>query len=109
MRSLLAAIGLVLTTAMAWATFEEPGKTGDSEGIAVVELFTSQGCSSCPPADKLLRKAKQDYQDKPVYCLSFHVTYWNHLGWEDPYSKKSYSQRQRHYAQSLGLSSVYTP
>lgn len=71
----------------------------------VVELFTSQGCSSCPPADALLIRLAQDPN---VIPLSFHVDYWNHLGWSDPFSSAAFSQRQQRYAGKLG-SNVYTP
>jgi hypothetical protein len=77
----------------------------------IVELFTSQGCSSCPAADKnltaILEQAKKNGQ--PVYGLSFHVDYWNYIGWKDPYSEKKYSVRQRGYAEKLRLNSIYTP
>jgi len=81
-----------------------------SNGIAVVELFTSEGCSSCPPADRLLSTLVEEArsEDRPIYALSFHVDYWNHLGWEDPYSDPAYSDRQRTYAQALD-DRVYTP
>ncbi len=73
--------------------------------VAVLELFTSQGCSSCPSADKLLNI----YSNKEnVIALSFHVDYWNKLGWKDPYSSSEYTQRQYKYASALN-SSVYTP
>jgi len=79
--------------------------------IAVIELFTSQGCSSCPAADKLLAQtimeAKKD--GRKIFALSFHVDYWNRLGWADPISAKEYSQRQGAYATQLKLSSAYTP
>ena len=82
-----------------------------AQGVAVVELFTSQGCSSCPPADRnlsaIIERAK--LEDKEVYALSFHVDYWNHLGWRDPYSDKGYTARQRMYASTLHLASLYTP
>lgn len=80
-------------------------------GPIVVELFTSQGCSSCPPADQVLAKlAKQgDVEGRVVAPLAFHVDYWNDLGWEDPYSNEAWSTRQRRYAQSLGDNRVYTP
>jgi len=79
--------------------------------IAVIELFTSQGCSSCPPADRLLSEtlAEAASSKTNVYALSFHVDYWNHLGWVDPFSDKRYSQRQNTYAAAFGLNSVYTP
>jgi hypothetical protein len=86
-------------------------KQSDSESIAVVELFTSEGCSSCPPADKNLRRiaTSADAIDQKVFPLSFHVDYWNRLGWKDPFSQAAYSERQRDYATSLKADSVYTP
>ena len=76
----------------------------------VVELFTSQGCHSCPPADRLLSKlvSEAEAEGKTIFPLSFHVDYWNYLGWKDPYSQSKFSDRQRRYANQLG-SSVYTP
>jgi hypothetical protein len=75
------------------------------KNMAVLELFTSQGCSSCPPADKLIGS----YTSKAnVIPLSFHVDYWDRLGWKDPFSSREYSDRQRMYASAL-KSNVYTP
>jgi len=72
----------------------------------VIELFTSQGCSSCPPADALLGELKS----KPnVLALAFHVTYWDALGWADRFALPYADRRQSRYAQSLKLSSVFTP
>ena len=77
----------------------------------ILELFTSQGCSSCPAADKILGElsAKAKADGKQVYALSFHVDYWNYIGWKDPYSSKEFTERQRAYAQSMNLQSIYTP
>ena len=81
-----------------------------TQPVVVLELFTSQGCSSCPPADQALhditQKAAQAGQ--AVYSLSFHVDYWNRLGWEDPFSSKAYTDRQRQYDRALN-SQTYTP
>ena len=80
-------------------------------GVAVIELFTSQGCSSCPSADRLLSRLASDarFQGK-VIPLSFHVDYWNYIGWTDPFSSAEFSQRQRAYAQRAFRSGrVYTP
>ncbi|HTH98290.1 MAG TPA: DUF1223 domain-containing protein [Stellaceae bacterium] len=72
----------------------------------VVELFTSQGCSSCPPADAYLTRIVHDRPD--VLALTFHVTYWNNLGWTDPFSFKGATDRQLAYAQRFG-DQQYTP
>jgi len=89
------------------------GQFGESDGsaFAVVELFTSEGCSSCPPADRLLAEivAAANESGRRVFCLSFHVDYWNHIGWRDPYSNAAFSDRQRSYAQVFESSRIYTP
>ena len=80
-------------------------------GFAVIELFTSQGCSSCPPADENLSELYQDAKKSgaKIYTLAWNVDYWNRLGWKDPFSKAEYSQRQSIYVQALKLQSAYTP
>ena len=80
-------------------------ETPSTPPSVVMELFTSQGCSSCPPADRLLG---QYVSDPNVIALSFHVDYWNNLGWKDPFSTAENSERQKMYA-SLGTDGVYTP
>ena len=80
---------------------------GSYAPIAVLELFTSEGCSSCPSADRLLPQLAK--LDSNIIPLSFHVDYWNRLGWTDPFSSSEYSERQRSYASHLKLESVYTP
>ena len=76
-------------------------------GPVVVELFTSQSCSSCPPADAFLTDLARTRPD--VLPLAFHVTYWNRLDWKDPYSFDAATERQQGYARSLGDHQVYTP
>src|SRR5579871_2087026 len=76
--------------------------------VAVLELFTSQGCSSCPPADELLGKYISK-ENENIFPLSFHVDYWNHLGWKDIFSMAAYSERQKKYASLLNLETIYTP
>jgi hypothetical protein len=77
----------------------------------LVELFTSEGCSSCPPADELLRKldGKRTDAGQLIVALSEHVTYWNEGGWTDPFSNEDFTQRQTHYAERFHLDSPYTP
>ena len=83
-------------------------QTQAGKGFAIVELFTSQGCSSCPPADALLGKLAMEH-DEQVLPIAFHVDYWNRLGWKEPFSNPRYSQRQRNYASQFNLDGVYTP
>jgi hypothetical protein len=80
---------------------------GLAEGVAVLELFTSQGCSSCPPADRVLGEYARAGKEN-VIALSFHVDYWNRLGWEDPYSSPWFSARQTDYTDRFS-SRTYTP
>ncbi len=77
------------------------------QGFAVVELFTSEGCSSCPAADEAVGRLKG--WKKNLYILSFHVDYWNYLGWKDAFSDPAYSGRQQEYGTFFHLSSIYTP
>lgn len=78
------------------------------ERVAVIELFTSEGCSSCPPADALLPMLQKQY-GKRLIALSFHVDYWNRLGWKDPFSSADYTARQNTYAAAFNADNIYTP
>ncbi len=78
-------------------------------GPLVVELFTSQGCSSCPPADRLLSRLAAADTNAEIIPLAYHVDYWNYIGWQDPFSSNTWSQRQQNYSRALGISRGYTP
>lgn len=106
----LAAI-LLLTATLAsrsMASKSSISKTIKGDGFVVLEFFTSEGCSSCPPADELLAKVQREAGDKPVYVLAYHVDYWDHQGWRDVFSNPDYGKRQYQYASKLGAQ-VYTP
>jgi len=77
------------------------------ESFAILELFTSEGCSSCPPADRLLPQLAST--NASIISLSFHVDYWDRYGWKDPFSNASFTDRQREYAKQFKLESIYTP
>jgi hypothetical protein len=90
---------------------DQAAKNQAPHRAVLVELFTSEGCSSCPPADELLRHLRQDLagQGIDVIPLGFHVDYWNSLGWKDRFSSADFSRRQEQYARSLGVDGPYTP
>jgi hypothetical protein len=90
------------------STPNDNGLTPANEGFALIELFTSEGCSSCPPADDLVASLPKTYASG-VYVLSFHVDYWDRLGWKDPFSRADFTQRQKQYGEVLMLNSIYTP
>ena len=95
---------------MFFSSFALAGQS-DGRAFAVVELFSSEGCSACPSADLLVSKltawARQNKQ--PVYPLIFHVDYWNNLGWRDVFSREEFTQRQKNYARIFKTEGVYTP
>ncbi|MEO0486038.1 MAG: DUF1223 domain-containing protein [Pseudomonadota bacterium] len=94
-RGALLALGLSVTSGAVMA-----------ENPVVIELYTSQGCSSCPPADKLLHElAKQD----GVIALALHVDYWDYIGWKDQFADPRFTERQKNYARAAGARSIYTP
>ena len=89
----------------------QPGRSGYARPAVVVEMFTSQGCSSCPPADRLMSElARAGAElDVDVVPLAFHVDYWNYIGWTDPFSSAAWTDRQRDHARALDLDTIYTP
>ena len=109
MRNLINAVALAAALVLAPAAMAaEKSAPGNSQGrsLTVVELFTSQGCSSCPPADAFLGElAKRD----DILALSVHVDYWDYIGWKDVFASPRNTQRQRDYASKMRLRYVYTP
>jgi hypothetical protein len=95
-----------LLISLGFAACLAPAIAGATERPVVVELFTSQGCSSCPPANAYLNELSRDRCD--VLPLAFHVTYWDRLGWKDPFSLEAATERQDHYGHRFGDGS-YTP
>src|SRR5690606_23996855 len=96
MRSLMTALFLCAAIGAAQA----------ADRPVVVELFTSQGCSSCPPADRFLGELAA----RPgVIALGLHVDYWDYIGWKDPYARRAHTERQRDYSRTLNQRYVYTP
>ena len=93
-------------TLMAQNFAAAPGRAADNRAPVVVELFTSQGCSSCPPADAFLGELAQR---KDVIALAYHVDYWDYIGWKDRYASPAWTDRQKAYAGALELRTLYTP
>jgi hypothetical protein len=107
-RILLVIAAVSVLAALALRMHGAPPKLGPTP--VVVELFTSQGCSSCPPADELIHDITNDPAMRGrVIPLAFHVDYWDSLGWRDPFSSSEWTQRQARYARAMRLSSAYTP
>jgi hypothetical protein len=86
-----------------------PAPAGAGGNPVVVELFTSQGCSTCPPADRLLSQLGSGVEAGQVIALAFHVDYWNRQGWTDPFSAAEWSARQAKYGRALHVDNIYTP
>lgn len=97
---------LTLLGALAGALTATSASQAGERALTVVELFTSQGCSSCPPADEYLGVlAERD----DLLALSFHVDYWDYIGWKDPFAKSAHTERQRQYRNFFNIRYVYTP
>jgi hypothetical protein len=104
------AAGLIALSAQP-STHLDSNNAQPGHRAVLVELFTSEGCSSCPSADALLQQVNGRYSDSGqlIVGVSEHVTYWNSLGWSDPFSSPTYTERQNAYGQRFHLDSVYTP
>ena len=110
-RRFIAAIVIMIWLAAGYIFASEP-KTFESSDTqsSLIELFTSEGCSSCPPAEKWLSGLKSNQELwKKIVPVAFHVDYWDHLGWRDRFAKPEFTSRQQRYAAAWGGDSVYTP
>ena len=106
--ALLAAVTLLSAFCNHHKTVSLNTTVKEQKGFALIELFTSEGCSSCPAADKAVEELAKQYPST-VYVLAFHVDYWNRLGWTDEFSQPEYTARQSEYAAKFNLESIYTP
>lgn len=80
-----------------------------AHGVALIELYTSEGCSSCPPADRWLGELSRRFTAEQAVALSLHVDYWDYMGWKDPFAQSRFSERQRWLSQLAASSTIYTP
>jgi hypothetical protein len=117
MRLMITVISVLVATFLAWESKAgivaqtESSQTADAREPVVVELFTSEGCSSCPPADALLAAldTRQPFGSAEIIAIEEHVTYWDEQGWKDPFSSSSWTTRQYDYAGPLHNGNPYTP
>ncbi|MDN5213811.1 DUF1223 domain-containing protein [Fulvivirgaceae bacterium BMA12] len=102
---------IVLILAFTFLSEMPVSNENKDSGFALVELFTSQGCSSCPAADAYLSRLieRAELKNQRIMALSFHVSYWNRLGWKDPFSNQKFTARQQRYARVFGNNTIYTP
>ena len=106
-RAMLVTVAVVALS----ATTIKPARAKTEPVLVLAELFTSEGCSSCPPADHLLETLlkQQPISSVHVVALSEHVTYWDHQGWKDPFASEQFTNRQKSYGLGFSLDSIYTP
>ena len=106
-----AILTVAVMVAIAFNLPQSNGSANQSITPVVVELFTSEGCSSCPPADKLFIQLQQQHtlDNAELILLGEHVDYWNGLGWKDRFSSSVFTERQKQYVRTMRLSSAYTP
>ena len=104
-----AGIGAALASAISFAATNQCSAVSGAAVPVVVELYTSEGCNSCPPADRWLSKAVAERKDGNFIALAYHVDYWDYIGWKDAFAQPAFAQRQAGLAKSGGASGVYTP
>ena len=103
-------VAIVLAAAASAAVPAQSCKaTSPAHQVALVELYTSQGCSSCPPADRWLSQLDARHPRDRVVPIAMHVNYWDHIGWKDPYARAEFTARQRALAAAGGSRTLYTP
>ena len=107
----MSAVAAVLVLAAVSAADSEASTAVEVKPATVLEIYTSQGCYSCPPADRLLARLGEEASahGRMLVPLAFHVDYWNYIGWTDPFSSQNWTERQRGYARVLNQRSIYTP
>ena len=101
--------GSMLLLAAGAAAAESCTVRSPTHRVALVELYTAQGCSSCPPADRWLSRLGQRFTATQAIPMALHVGYWDYIGWKDPFARREFNERQREWAAANGSRSVYTP
>jgi hypothetical protein len=101
---LLASLAMPLAAEAATCSRQSPAHT-----VALLELYTSEGCNSCPPADRWLRELPQKFGAEQLVALSLHVDYWDYIGWKDRFAQAKFTERQRQLSRLAGGSTIYTP
>ncbi len=104
-----AGIGAALASAFTFAATGQCNATSGATVPVIVELYTSEGCNSCPPADRWLSKTLAERKDGSFIALAYHVDYWDYIGWKDAFAQPAFAQRQGALARAGGASGVYTP
>lgn len=108
-RSAAAALGVLCLTLPPPVQAASCAKQSPAHRVALIELYTSEGCSSCPPADQWLGELSQRFSAEQLVALSLHVDYWDYIGWQDPFAQPAFAKRQRWLTQLARSNTVYTP